>query len=388
MATDATQTEQDVFIERLLDAIAGTMDVYSIYLGDTFGLYRALAEGGPQTTDELAATTDTHERYVREWCEQQTVTGILVVDDPSASSERRLYSLPEPHVEVLTDEESLNFLAPLAQLVAGSAAPIGQVAEAFQTGGGVPYADYGHDTHEGVARTNRPSFLHLLGQEWLPAIPDVDASLRRVGARVADVGCGHGYSTIGMARAYPTITVDGFDLDAASVAAARDHVEAAGLEDRVTIHHGDAAGLEDRVTIHHGDAADLAVEDVGEYDLVTAFECVHDMSDPVGALRTMRRLAGDDGTVFVVDERAGDSLAEPSEIERLLYGFSVLHCLPVGMADQPSAATGTVMRADTLREYATEAGFEAVEILPIQNFFWRFYRLSSGDSPTSGGESP
>ena len=374
MATEAIQTERDAFVERIIGAIGGTIDMYSIYLGDTLGFYRTLAEAGPQTTHNLAATTDTHERYVREWCEQQTVTGILAVDDPAAPADRRRYSLPEPHVEVLTDQESLNFLAPFAQMIAGLAAPIEQVAEAYRTGGGVSYADYGHDAHEGVARGNRASFLHLLGQEWLPAIPDVDTSLRQLDARIADIGCGHGYSAIGMARSYPTVTVDGFDLDAASVAAARDTVA--------------EAGLEDRVTIHQGDAADLATEEFGEYDLVTAFECVHDMSDPVAALRTMRQLAGDDGTVIVMDERAGDSFADPSDVEALLYGFSILHCLPVGMADQPSVATGTVMRTDTFEEYATEAGFGAVEVLPIENFFWRFYRLYPGEGPDSTGESP
>lgn len=373
MATEAIQTEQNAFVERIINALGATIDVYSIYLGDTLGFYRALVENGPQTTDDLATMTDTHERYVREWCEQQTITGILTVDDPTAPSDQRRYSLPEPYVEVLTNEESLNFLSPFAQLVVGTAAPIDQVVEAYRTGGGVPYADYGHDTHEGVARGNRPSFLHLLGQEWLPSIPDVDASLRRVGARAADIGCGHGYSAIGMARAYPTLHVDGFDLDAASVAAAKVHVE--------------EAGLGDRVTIHHGDAAELAVEDFGEYDLVTAFECVHDMSDPIGALRTMRQLAGDDGTVIIMDERTGESLADPSDIEGLLYGFSILHCLPVGMADQPSVATGTVMRADTFRTYAEKAGFSAVEILPIENFFWRFYRLYASDVPQPVGES-
>jgi SAM-dependent methyltransferase len=364
MATEADVSDGDAFVDRIIGAIGATIDVYSIYLGDRLGFYRALAAGGARTTDELAAATDTHERYVREWCEQQTVTGILTVDDPAASAERRRYSLPAAYVEVLVDEGSLSFLAPFAQMLVGTVGPIDQVVEAYRTGGGVDYADYGHDTHEGIARGNRPSFLHLLGREWLPSVPDVDASLRRVGARVADLGCGYGYSAIGMARAYPTVAVDGFDLDAGSVEAARANVAEAGLDDRVRIHHGDAAAL--------------AADDLGEYDLVIALECLHDMADPVAALDTMRQLAGDDGTVIVVDERAGESLAEPSDVEGLLYGFSVLHCLPVGMAEQPSVATGTVMRTETLREYATDAGFESVEVLPIENVFWRFYRLHTG----------
>lgn len=154
--------------------------------------------------------------------------------------------------------------------------------------------------------------------------------------------------------------MDGFDLDEASVEAARAHAAEAGLQERVKFH----------VT----DAGDASLD--GRYDLVTAFECIHDMSDPVSALRTMRRLAGESGAVLVVDERVGDTFtAKGNDVEWMMYGWSILHCLPVGMAEQPSVGTGTVMRADTLRQYAVEAGFREVEILPIANFFFRFYRL-------------
>ncbi len=213
----------------------------------------------------------------------------------------------------------------------------------------------------GQAGMNRNLFLHQLGQEYLPAIPDLHARLvADPPARVADVGCGVGWSSIGIARAYPAVHVDGFDLDEASVAEAQTNVA--------------AAGLDDRVRIELRDAADPAL--AGRYDLVTAFECIHDMADPVGALRTMRHLTGERGTVLVADERVGEHFtAESSDIERFQYGFSVLHCLPVGMADQPSAGTGTVMRTPTLRRYAQAAGFRDVEILPLDNFFFTFYRL-------------
>nr|WP_275039799.1 methyltransferase domain-containing protein [Halogeometricum pallidum] len=173
--------------------------------------------------------------------------------------------------------------------------------------------------------------------------------------------CGYGWSAIGLARAYEHVRVDGYDLDAASVEGARENVA--------------AAGLKDRVEVHHRDAGDQSVE--GEYDLVTAFECVHDMSDPVGVLRAMRRLAGEDGTVLVVDERVGDAFTETgNDVEPLMYGWSVLHCLPVGRVESPSAATGTVVRSDTLRGYAEEAGFSEFEVLPVEDFFFRFYRLT------------
>jgi ubiquinone/menaquinone biosynthesis C-methylase UbiE len=203
--------------------------------------------------------------------------------------------------------------------------------------------------------------LQQLGTEWLPAIPDVHARLQaEPPALVADIGCGLGWSSIGIAQAYPNVQVDGFDLDGPSIEMARDNL--AGL------------GLDGRVNFHERDAGDPSL--AGRYDLVTAFECVHDMSDPVSALRTARRLAGEQGAVLVVDERVGDVFTpNGNEVEWMMYGWSVLHCLPVGMAEEPSAATGTVMRTDTLRQYAREAGFREVEVLPIENFFFRFYRL-------------
>lgn len=358
--TDRIGTETEAFIGRLLDSLAGAFEIYTIHIGDQLGFYDTLAENEPMTSRDLATRTGTHERYVREWLEQQTVAGVLEVDDETAEATERRYVLPEGHIEPLTEEDSLNYVVPLAQAFVGAASPIEQVVEAFHTGEGVPFEDYGRDMHEGQGRQNRAAFLHQLGTEWLPSIPDVHEHLQEEGARVADVGCGHGYSSIGIARGYPEIHVDGYDLDEASVAAATKHVS--------------DAGLGDRVTIHHRDAADPHIE--GDYDLVTAFECVHDLSDPVSVLETTRRLAGEDGTVVVMDERVGDTFtATGTEIEWLFYGFSVLHCLPVGMADQPSAATGTVMRTDTIETYAEEAGFSGFEVLPIENDFFRFYRL-------------
>jgi len=210
---------------------------------------------------------------------------------------------------------------------------------------------------------NRAMFLRQLGTVWLPSIPDVHRRLMAdPPARVADIGCGGGWSGIGMAQAYPQVQVDGYDLDEASVELARVNIV--------------DAGLEERVRIHHRDAADPSLR--GRYDLVTAFECVHDMADPVGVLRTMLGLTRDGGSVIVMDERVGDRFtAKGNEVEWMMYGWSVLHCLPVGKADGPSAETGTVMRPDTLKQYAAEAGFCDTEILPIDNFFFRFYRLKA-----------
>ena len=359
MAQTAIDTEKEQFVEGLLDAAEGAFEVFTVYLGDQLGYYDALAGSGPLTPAGLAERTGTDARYAREWLEQQTVAGVVSVEDPGAAPDERRYALPAGVAEALCEEDSLDYVAGLPQVVVGSLLPIHAVVDAFRTGEGVPFAEFSPDLHEGQARMNRAAFLQLLGSEWLPSIPDVHERLSTPGARVADVGCGFGYSCIGIANGYPDLSVDGYDLDEESVEAARENVA--------------AAGLDERVGVHHRDAADPEIE--GDYDLVTAFECVHDMSDPVGALETMRRLAGEDGTVLVMDERTGDSFADRSEIEAFLYGFSVTHCLPVGMADQPSAATGTVMRTDTLSGYAEAAGFSEVSVLPIENFFFRFYRL-------------
>lgn len=356
--TVASPATPDALADRLFGAAIATMDLFAVYLGDRLGFYRALAGGGPAASRDLAARTGTAERYAREWLEQQAVTGILVAEDQDAPATERRFRLPDGYEAVLVDPESPTAMAPVAQIVAGSA----QVLEAFRTGGGVPYAAYGADLHEGQAGTTRPQFRHLLAQEWLPAMPDVDDRLRAdPPARVADVGMGHGWSSIAIARAYPNVRVDGFDLDEASVAAAQANAESAGLANRVTFHARDA-----------GDPA-LA----GRYDFALAVECIHDMPNPVAVLAAMRRLVGDGGPVLVVDEKVADRFVAPGdEVERYMYGFSILHCLPVGMTEQPSAATGTVIRQSTMRRYAADAGFRRVEVLPIDHDFFRFYRLT------------
>jgi SAM-dependent methyltransferase len=347
----------------LFAASTATMETFAVYLGDCLGYYDALASGGPATSAELAARTGTSERYTREWLEQQAIAGVLDVagnGDPLA----RTFSLPEGHAEVLTDRNSLSFMTPLMRLAVGITRPLDALKQAYRTGGGVPYPDYGVDTMEGIGDMNRVMFINQLASEWLPALPDIVNRLSDPDkpGRVADIGCGTGWSSIAIAQAFPFATVDGFDLDDASIDKARDNAASIGLGERLAFHLRDAADPE------------LA----GAYDLACAFECIHDMADPVGALAAMRRLVGSRGTVLIADERVADQFgAVGDEIERWMYGFSVLHCLPVGMADTPSAGTGTVMRTDTLREYATAAGFQHLDVLPIDHPFWRFYRLTA-----------
>jgi SAM-dependent methyltransferase len=359
---DGNSMTAGAFGERVLDSVLGAMDMWSIYLGEKLGYYDALAAGNGLTKDDVAAATSTHPRYACEWLEQQAVTGILVVDDPELAPEERRYSLPAPHAEVLTSRDSLNYLAPLARLVTAAGIQLPALVEAYRTGGGVSWEQFGEDMRTGQAEMNRPWFLGALGSDWFPAVPDLNDRLLE-GGRVADIGCGEGWSSISIARAYPGVTVDAFDVDDASIAAARAHARELGVEDRVSFYAVDAATL------------DLD----GTFDVVTAFECIHDLPHPVDVLATMRRLAKDDGHVVVMDERVSERFpGRGDDVERVMYGFSLFICLPDGMSQTPSAATGTVMRPETLRDYAREAGFSDIEILPIEAEFWRFYRLIGG----------
>ncbi|MFN8677447.1 MAG: class I SAM-dependent methyltransferase [Thermomicrobiales bacterium] len=354
-------TRSEALADRLFQSTLATMDTALIHLGNRLGLYQALADIEPATSDEVAQAAGLHERYVREWLEQQTVSGFLDCENPQASAAERRYAMPLGSAAVLLEVDHPLFLMPLPQITMGVVAHLPEVEQAFRTGEGVPYASYGHDMCVGQAGMNRNLFLQDLGAEYLPQLPELHARLSSPApAHIADIGCGVGWSAIGMARAYPNALVDGFDLDEESVREARRLIQASGVADRVQVHLRDATD------------ANLA----GRYDLVTAFECIHDMSDPVSALRTMGRLAGESGTVIIMDERVAE-VFDPGagDVERLMYGFSVLHCLPVGLAEQPSVGTGTVMRPDTLRGYARQAGFSDIDMLPLAHPFFRFYRL-------------
>ena len=358
---DAAAARRDALVERLFLATVGTWDVLAVYIGDRLGLYRTLADAGPMTSTQLAAAAGLSERYVREWLEQQASSAILDVDDAQAEAAARRYGLPPGHDEALVDDTSLNCIAPIGQLVVACAKPMDAVLAAFRSGDGVPYADYGSDLHEGQARFTRPMFDTLLTSEWLPAVPEVhERLLADPPARVADVACGEGRSTIAIARGYPKVHVDGIDMDGASIEAARRHLADSELGDRVAFHQRDAADEE------------LA----GAYDLVYIHEALHDMSYPVTVLGACRSLLADGGSVIVGDERVPDEFDPPGdEVERFYYGFSILHCLPVGMVGDDAAGTGTVMRSSTVRDYAERAGFRGFEVLPIDNDFYRFYRL-------------
>jgi precorrin-6B methylase 2 len=361
MSTTDASARRDALAQKLFEATVSAGELVGVYLGDRLGLYAALQSLGGATAAELAAATGTHERYVREWLEQQAVGGILdATDDKDAS--RRRYALPAGHDDVLIDVEHLSHLSPLVRLVVGCMPLAPRLVQAFRTGEGIPWSEYGADVIEGQVGQNRPVFLKQLGQEWLPAVPELHARLLAdPPARVADVACGGGWSSIGIARAYPKVRVDGFDLDEGSIAIARENVK--------------NAGLHDRVSMAVRDAGDPSLG--GRYDLVTIFEALHDMSRPVDVLAKVRGLLAPGGSVLVMDEKVAETFTAPGDaIERLMYGFSVLCCLPVGLSDRPSEGTGTVMRPDTLHAYAKRAGYTRSEVLPVDHEMFRFYRLT------------
>jgi 2-polyprenyl-3-methyl-5-hydroxy-6-metoxy-1,4-benzoquinol methylase len=344
--------------ERIFGNAVAALELYTVYLGERLGLYRALAEGGPASSSQLADRTGTAERYVREWLEQHAASGLIDVDEPRAAPLVRRYRLPPEHIPVLADRDDVRYEAHTGVDIVRAGRRLPELVDAFRVGNAPPPLPW---EPEGRAEPNRARFINLLGNQWLPAIADVEVRLRaQPPARVADVACGTGWSSIAMAQAYPGIRVDGVDLDHDAITAARQNAERAGVADRVTF----------SVT----DAADLGGP--GGYDLVTIFEALHDMARPVDALSAARQILAPDGTVLVVDGLVNDEFTAPASArERTEYGWSVVSCLPGAMADPQTAATGAVLRPSVLRRYALEAGFRDVLTLPIDTDYWRFYRL-------------
>jgi len=342
--------------DRVFAASLGAQELAAVHAGDRLGWYRSLARSGPCTPDELAARTATHPRYVREWLEHQAAAGFVVPAGDGA------FALTPGAAAVLADADSPSYLAPLGRMHAASVRVSDELHAAYRAGGGVPWERLGADAREAQAALNRPFFLHGLAEVVAERLPDLDGRLRG-GARVVDVGCGEGWSSIGLALAYEDVEVTGVDLDPSSVAAARRHAAARGVEDRVRFVAADAATLARR-----GEA--------GGFDVGLAFECVHDLADPVAVLAAVRELVADDGWVLVADERVAEEFTAPAgPLDRWYYGFSLGVCLPDGLSHPGGVGTGTVMRPATLAGYARGAGFAATEVLPVDHDLFRFYRL-------------
>lgn len=344
---------------RILTASVGALEMLGLYLGRRLGLYRSLRDDGPATAATLAARSGIGERYAREWLEQQAVAGFLTVDDALLPADARRYALPAAYDAVLLDEESPAYVGPLAEMLVGTACAVPAVAEAYRSGGGVPYACYGADFRHGQGALNRPVLTHEMPGVWLPAIADLHARLAQdPPARIADLGCGVGWSTIALARAYPRAVVTGYDSDAGSIVDASAHAADAGVT----------------VSFARKDAAAVAAD--GPFDAIVIVQALHDMARPRDVLAALEPALAPGGSIVIAEPRAAERFAAPGELtERLFYGFSIVHCLPSACADAPSHATGTVIRPDVVRALAADAGFARCEVLPIDSLLFRLYRL-------------
>lgn len=352
------ETVAEELTGRFFEATLGALELQTVYLGMKLGFYEELAV--PRTVREVAASTGILPRYVQEWLEQQAIAGFVSVDD-SADPDQRRFHLSEPQRLALLEEDSPFYAGAMALVGGGCGAVVPRVVQAWREGGGLSFAEYGDDIRLGQGLFNKGGFLGSLVGDWLPAMPTVDHLLGEEGARALDLGCGVGWSGIALAQAYPALVVHGVDSDEASIMDARANAIAANVSDRA------------RFEVRNADDSKLP----SSYDVAFFFESLHDMAHPVQALAAVRSALRPGGLVVVMDEKAEEEFApDGSPYERFLGAGSVLHCLPVGLSEPDSAATGAMFRPDTLRRYAAEAGFSGVEIAPVEHDMMRFYVLS------------
>ena len=346
--------------QRLMDATIGTLELYAVHIGTELGLYRTLDRHGPATPAELAHRAGIDERYAREWLEQQAVAGYLEYEGDDQDSRR--FTLPAAHRGALVDPVDGDHVAPFAALVVGVAGALEEVTAAYRTGEGVPYAHYGAHFRHGQGGINRPALTTDLVKSWLPAVAGVPDKLA-AGGRVVDIGTGHGWSAIAVKCAWPAAEVFGIDTDEASVADARRHAEQAGADVRFAV---------------TGDGASSDIGALAPADVVLVIEALHDMAQPTEVLAAVRASLAPGGVVVVADEAVAETFTAPGdELERLMYGWSVSHCLPAARAEQPSAALGTVLRPGTVADLARAAGFASCEVVDVDAGFFRIYRLAA-----------
>jgi 2-polyprenyl-3-methyl-5-hydroxy-6-metoxy-1,4-benzoquinol methylase len=322
------------FVFRAVDEVGATLNSALVVMGDRLGLYRALAGSGGLSPTELAQRTGTAERYVREWLNAQAAGGFVAYDPDSGR-----YTLPPEQAVALTDPDSPAYLPGLFEIAVGSVLDSQKITDAARTGDGFGWHEHVHDVHEGCERFFRPSYNAHLIAEWLPALEGVVEKLER-GGRVADIGCGHGASTILMAQAFPNSTFVGSDYHEGSIETARGRAEDAGVTDRVTFTTASAAGY-----------------DGGDYDLVTMFDCLHDMGDPVGAARHVRGSLKPDGTWMIVEPHAGDRVEDNlNPVGRAYYGFSTLLCTPASLSQEVGLALGAQAGEARIRDVVQGGG--------------------------------
>lgn len=338
----------------------GAAHMFTLYLGVHLGLFAALATEPGLTAAKLAAATGTDPRYAAEWAQAECAAGLLVTDNGDPKTGR--LTLADGVTDVLVDEVNPAYLGGLPRAVAAVGAATASLVEAYRTGAGVPLSAYGPEVVTAQAQLNRPGYIHELAQSWIPAMPDVEARLRDTAhpARVADIGCGVGWASIELAKAFPGARIDGLDADPESIDQARVNAKEHGVDGRVEFRVIDGAS-------GYGDA---------EYDVVFFFECLHDFGRPVEGLAAARRAVRPGGAVIVMDERTADAPQVGDPVESFFAGFSALWCLPQSMTVPDCEAPGTIMRQSTLGDFARRAGWTGYDVVPIEHPMFRFYRLT------------
>jgi SAM-dependent methyltransferase len=323
-------------VHRLLGAITGAATTAMVALGDQLGLYRALADGGPATPDELAARTGLAPRYLREWLSQQAAAGFLSYRDDDGR-----YLLPAEAAAVLAHEASPAFLAGGATITRGWFAGIDRLAGAFGTGAGIPWDEQDPAVFAGTERFFRPGYTASLTTDWIPALPGIAGRLA-AGGRAADVGCGHGAAAILLARAYPQARVHGYDFHHRSIEVARQRAAQAGLPGRIRFAALDA-------TSYPADG----------YDLICLLDVLHDLGDPAAALAHARTALAPGGAVLVVEPAAVDDYAAnlASPMAALSYAASTFQCTPAALAQPGGVALGAQAGPAAVRHLADDAGF-------------------------------
>ena len=336
MTTVAVDTDKLMaFVGQAVGEVGATLNAGLVVMGDKLGYYRALAGAGPTTPAELAERTGTSEHYAREWLNAQAAGGFVEYDPATAT-----YVLPPEQAVALTDESSPAFLPGFFQIALGTVDHTNQTIEAARSGAGIGWHEHNSDVHLGCERFFRPGYNANLVAGWLPALEGVVQKLQD-GVRVADIGCGHGASTILMAQAFPRSTFSGSDYHPESIETARRRAEEAGVADRVSFEVAPA-------TAYSGSG----------FELVTTFDALHDMGDPVGAARHVRESLTPDGTWMVVEPMAGDKVEDNlNPVGRAYYGFSTLLCTPGSLSQDVGLALGTQAGPARIRDVTKAAGF-------------------------------
>ncbi len=335
------QDKLDDFMGKAIGDLSSTVSAALTVIGDRLGLYRSLAAAGSSTVEELAAASDTAVAYLRPWAANQAAGGYLSYDP----STERFWLTPE-QIAVLADEDSPAFFPGAVQLALATIRSLPAIQERFSTGEGFGWHEHDRDLFLGTERFFRPGYMVDLVPTWLPAMDGVVSKLAR-GAAVADVGAGHGASTILMAQAFPNSTFVGSDYHEASVIVARRRAEEAGVGDRVSFETHDATDLP-----------------AAAYDLVTMFDCLHDMGDPVAAARAVRRTLRPDGAFLLVEPAAGDRLVDNlNPLGRLFYAASTMVCTPASLAQPGGLALGPQAGPALLTRVLTDAGFTDVSVI-------------------------